>query len=106
MCPLPALANIALDEPVNDDGDATEEDITETESEDDEWNEDNNMTLRAKWALDGASSIDECIEKLNHFIEYLKRIKEEGWELIDPVNDDYGFLRKKEQLVTSPQTTN
>lgn len=98
MCQSPEVANIALD--VNDEDATTEDEVTETGSSEDEWDEDNNMTLRAKWTMDGATNIDECINKLNHFIEYLKCLKAEGWELTDPVDDDYGFLKKTEIVQT------
>lgn len=39
-------------------------------------------------------NLDEAIEKMYNFIEYLKQLKVEGWELRDKVEDDYGFLIK------------
>lgn len=56
--------------------------------------EDENICIRAKWTIDDAKTIDEAIDKLNDFIAYLKSLKEEGWELRDPISDDYGFLYK------------
>jgi hypothetical protein len=61
---------------------------------DEESEEEENICIRAKWTIDGASTIDEAIEKLNDFIEQLKHLKTEGWDLREPINDDYGFLYK------------
>lgn len=52
------------------------------------------VTLRAKWCIDGANNLDEVIQKLHDFIAYVQGLKDEGYELIDTVNDDYGFCRK------------
>jgi hypothetical protein len=50
--------------------------------------------IRAKWTYDGARNLNEIIDKLNDQIEYIKKLKEDGWELIAPVNDDYGPMKK------------
>ena len=71
----------AFDEAAYDDSD------TETEEE--------HVCIRAKWTIDDAKTIDEAVEKLNEFITYLKSLKEEGWELREPISDDYGFLYKR-----------
>jgi hypothetical protein len=72
-----------------------EEKIEEQEElEEAEEIEEENICIRAKWTIDDAKTIDEAIEKLNDFIEYLKYLKEQGWEFREPVNDDYGFLYK------------
>ncbi len=55
--------------------------------------------IRAKWTYDGASTIDEIIEKLYGQIEHMRKLKEEGWELIDKVEDDYGPMRKSNSQV-------
>jgi len=52
-------------------------------------------TIRAKWAMDGARTVDEAIIKLYNYIDYLRRLKEDGWELSDAVEDDYGTLEKR-----------
>lgn len=62
----------------------------------DDEHEEENICIRAKWSIDNASTIDEAIEKLNRFIEYLTSLKNEGWEFREPIQDDYGFLYKKE----------
>jgi len=67
-----------------------------SEELDDEEEEEENICIRAKWSIDNASTIDEAVEKLNRFIEYLTSLKNEGWEFREPIQDDYGFLYKKE----------
>ena len=72
----------AFDEAAYEDSDT----VTETEEE--------HVCIRAKCTIDDAKTIDEAVEKLNEFIAYLKTLKEEGWELREPISDDYGFLYK------------
>jgi hypothetical protein len=50
------------------------------------------LTVRAKWILDGASTIDEVIAKLEAEIEHYKRMKADRWELEGKIDDDWGFL--------------
>lgn len=64
----------------------------EDENEDDEREDD--LIIRSKWQCDGSATIDEAIEKLHAYIDYLKALKADGYELTGPVEDDYGFLRK------------
>jgi len=59
---------------------------------DSESSEDNSITIRGKWQMDGAKTIDEAIVKLHEFIDYLREKKNEGWELREEINDDWGFL--------------
>ena len=68
----------------------------ETECDEDDEREDD-IIIRSKWQMDQAATIDEAIEKLHGFIEYLKALKADGYELTGPVEDDYGFLRKLPQ---------
>lgn len=84
MCPPPELVKEASDDPTTEQGEDDESD----------WDPENNITIRAKWTMDSAKTLDECIERLQNYIKYLAELKEEGWELINPVDDDYGFLRK------------
>lgn len=71
------------------------------EDEEDEWDPENDFTLRAKWMLDGAKTIEECVDKCKGFIEWLWDMKKEGWELIDAVSDDYGFMKKSKAATTN-----
>ena len=84
----------------------TESDVSsETDSEYDEGSDpddENHSIIRAKWQMDGATTLDECVTKLLNFIEYIKALKEEGWELQHQVDDDYGFIRRDQpQPVTA-----
>lgn len=71
-----------------------ESDYEDQSEELDDEEEEENICIRAKWSIDDASTIDEAIEKLNRFIEYLRSLKNEGWEFREPIQDDYGFLYK------------
>lgn len=53
--------------------------------------------LRAKWMFDGAKTLDEVITCLEKQIEYIKALQEDGWELTGPVDDDYGFMKQKQE---------
>jgi hypothetical protein len=53
------------------------------------------VTVRSKWALDGADSIDQMVEYLLNSIEYYRRMKREGWELAGRIFDDVGYLVRK-----------
>jgi hypothetical protein len=81
----------------DDNSDDSADDHTDSECESEE-----NICIRAKWTIDDAKTIDEAIEKLHGFIEYLKSLKEEGYELRDPISDDYGFLYKSRELRSGP----
>ena len=76
----------------------TESEVTEEELEPEE-EEEEPYIIRAKWSLDGCATIDEIIERLKQQIEDYKRLKEEGWELKEKIDDDYGFLSKKVQAI-------
>ena len=98
MCVTPTNAILALDE-LDEESELDEEQEYKDKDKDKD-KEEEHVVLRAKWILDDSENIDQCIDKLNAFIEYLKSIKSEGWELRDPVNDDWGFLYK-----STPTTT-
>lgn len=51
--------------------------------------------IRAKWAMDGAATLQEAAQKLRDQSAYLLELSEQGWELTQPVEDDYGFIEKK-----------
>lgn len=68
---------------------------SDSESEEEEEEEEEHVIVRAKWTIDDAANLDECVEKLEAFIDYLKSLKAMGWELRQPVSDDWGFLYKR-----------
>ena len=75
-----------------DDDDDYESD-SESESEFDfEEDFENETLIRAKWIMDGASTLDQAIAQVRGFANYLARLKTEGWVLKGPVDDGYGYL--------------
>ena len=90
MCLAPDRRSDAA---VGDDADSVGEDVDEERSEaSDESDGSRDVTLRAKWQMDGARTLDEAVEKLLGFVEHIKALRDEGWRLRTPINDDYGFL--------------
>jgi hypothetical protein len=47
-------------------------------------------TIRAKWTMDGATTLPEAAAKLRAFADELDRMHAEGYRLERPVEDDYG----------------
>jgi hypothetical protein len=79
----------------------TSEPQPESESEeqqeyDDDWDE-NVQTIRGKFMFENAKTLDEVIEMIENFKQYVLELKDEGWELIEEVTDDYGHIRIKNQ---------
>lgn len=81
-------------EPTRDTDTDSGEDVEGEVFEEDEGINDD-VIIRAKWSLDGCSTIDEIIDRLKEQIESYKQLKEEGWELREKIDDDYGFMYKK-----------
>ena len=72
----------------NDDDDSLEEDEDwDNEIEDLE-------IIRAKWIMDGATTLQEAREKVLAFATYLDEMDKEGYILVDTIDDDYGFVKK------------
>ena len=71
----------------------------EEEDENESYDSEDNVPIRAKWQMDGATTLDEAIGKLQNFIEHIKSLKNDGWELVDPINDDWGFIRRTGQII-------
>ena len=55
------------------------------------------MTLRAKWSMDGAKTLAEAATMLRAMADDLDKLAAEGWELRAEVADDYGFAVKTEK---------
>ena len=64
--------------------------------EENEEEDENTICIRAKWMFENCKTIDEIIERLKAEITHYEKMKSEGYELIDEVMDDYGFLKKKD----------
>jgi hypothetical protein len=54
----------------------------------------NSTLIRAKWTMDGAKTLHEAAKNLRQAADNLEKLKKEGWELISPVEDDYGHIRR------------
>ena len=48
--------------------------------------------LRAKWLLDGCSTLAQCAERLRTAAEQMQALHDRGWTLDGPIDDDYGHL--------------
>lgn len=79
----PALTEVA------DPEDDLDEDV-DLDEEDDDYDE----LVRAKWTIDGATTLAEAAEKARDFSIYLQSLHDEGWVLRNPIDDDYGFYYK------------
>ena len=55
---------------------------------------DSTLVIRAKWSIDGATSLEDAAVKAEEFAAYLRELAAGGYELTKPVEDDYGFARK------------
>lgn len=71
--------------------DVSSQNDTENEDNDDD---ENSGIIRGKWLYDGCKTIDEMIERLQLEIENFQFLKNDGWYLVDEVNDDYAFIRR------------
>lgn len=52
-------------------------------------------SIRAKWTMDGAETVDQAIDKFEYRADQLRALKEAGWEIRDPVTDDYAYIRRE-----------
>ncbi|HEV8536414.1 MAG TPA: hypothetical protein VGR87_11980 [Candidatus Limnocylindria bacterium] len=51
------------------------------------------VTIRGKWARDGAATLSEAARKLRDYAHELEHMRASGLELSAPVDDDYGVVR-------------
>ena len=75
-----------------------DEDEWEEDEESEEWCAENVEIIRAKWSMDGAETLEEAAQLMENFAKQLRQLKTEGYILIDTIDDDYGFIIKKELL--------
>jgi hypothetical protein len=68
-----------------------------SEDEENELIADSTLVIRAKWSIDGATSLEDAAVKAGEFAASLRELAAEGYELTGPVEDDYGFARKRER---------
>lgn len=52
------------------------------------------LPIRAKGVLDGARTLEEAAQFLRDLADRFIALHGQGWELVQPVEDDYGFIRK------------
>jgi hypothetical protein len=78
---------------VEDESESESQLEVENEPPEDESEEDTEI-IRSKWALDGCASFDQIVARLGSLIEHYRRLKADGWELVNPIDDDYGFIRQ------------
>ena len=64
-------------------------DFDEDELDDDE-------IIRAKWVMDGASTLPEAAAQLREYADQLDRLHGEGFRLRGKIDDDYGYICKPE----------
>ena len=62
--------------------------------DDEEFDWENTTTIRTKWTWDGCSTLDEVIQACHKSIEYIKSLKDDGWELMNTVCDYYGTIER------------
>ena len=67
----------------------------EMDEDDDDDNDDEEICIRAKWRMDGARTLAEARQKLYEYAEHLEELGQQGYELIEPIEDDYGFVDKQ-----------
>ena len=56
--------------------------------------EDEDEIVRAKWTLDGATTLAEAAQKARDFADRLQRLHDKGYVLREPIADDYGSYCK------------
>ena len=52
--------------------------------------------IRAKWTIDGATTLAEAAVMAREFADELQRLHNEGYALREPVQDDYAHYYKPE----------
>lgn len=80
-----------------DDGDADEDEEIIDDFYYDEDDVGDVEIVRAKWTIDGATTLAEAAEMSRGFAEYLQQLHDEGYVLVQPIEDDYGFYTKPEE---------
>ena len=51
------------------------------------------LTIRGRWAMDGARTLTDAAQKLRDYAHELEHMRSSGLELSAPVEDDYGIVR-------------
>lgn len=80
--------------------DAEEQEYDDDDAEEVELKAGVRSTIRAKWTMDGATTLTGAAEALRHLADELVAMEADGWQLMWPVEDDYGTIRR--HPVTDP----
>ena len=88
-----------------EDQDSIDEDLEDEDAADDEYRSGVRSTVRAKWSMDGAATLTEAAELLRGHADYLLAMERDGWQLTEPVRDDYGFIRRPPTPETKATTS-
>ena len=59
--------------------------------------DDANSIIRGKWCLDGCRSLAEVADRLRRAAAEYEQMRDAGWELTHPIEDDYGFVRQTQR---------
>ncbi len=52
------------------------------------------ISITQKWITDGAATLDEAIEHVKGFLQFLEELKEDSYELVDTVDAGHGDVRR------------
>lgn len=91
-----------------EDQDSFDEELEDEDGEDeadDEYSSGVRSTIRAKWSMDVAATLTEAAELLRGHADYLLAMERDGWQLTEPVRDDYGFIRRPPTPETKATTS-
>lgn len=98
----PAAASRPLESTVELEGVADESEMGELSFVVPESSSGEDPIIRAKWTLDGCASIDAILLRLDKLKAMYTRMKEDGWEITQPVFDDFGAVGKKKDWKKKP----
>lgn len=65
-----------------------------------EWRDYGHVVVRAKWTMDGATTLAEAAARFRGRADELEKLASAGFELEQPVSDDYAFVTRPGE--TSP----
>src|SRR5438034_1322410 len=57
-----------------------------------EWRDFGYLFIRARWTMDGARTLTDAARRIRDRAETLDHLARAGFELDQPVNDDYAFI--------------
>ena len=55
--------------------------------------------IRAKWKIDGTTTLEEAAESLEAFANSLREMDKDGIKLINTIEDDYGFVETDDKEI-------